>query len=385
MVVVGGSQAGCATAAALRRLGFDGEITVIGDELHRPYARPPLSKGVLSGAEPDDSVFLSTADDFNLVSGITAVGLDMERKRVELSDSDSIRYDGLVIATGARARRLSQHADEITLRTFDDAIALRERFQDARDVAVAGGGFLGLEIASTAASLGKTVTVVDQITPLAGRLGPRLSDMVLTAAAEKGVKIRVSTGGVELGPTDRGVDRVQSADGSVLAEADVVVTAVGDVPNTEWLRGSGIALSGGVVVDSDCRVAPGIVAAGDVTSTSSGGGRHTRSPHWWNASAQATIAAATLLGREPEARLGAAAPFFWTEVFGLRIRLAGQLPPCGEPMVIDGSFEDRRVLLAWPPADGNVGFGTAAAVNFPISAPKLTRLARNPDARRDAQ
>ncbi|MFE3798643.1 NAD(P)/FAD-dependent oxidoreductase [Nocardia tengchongensis] len=380
-MVVGGSQAGCATAAALRRFGFDGEITVIGDELHRPYARPPLSKGILGGTEPDDSVFLSTADDLDIVGGVRAVRLDVVRKRVELSDKDCIRYDGLVVATGARARRLSQYADEITLRTLDDAIQLRERFDGAREVAVAGGGFLGFEIASTAASLGKAVTVVDQIAPLAGRLGPLLSDIVLIAAAEAGVKVRVSTGGVELGRSGHGGDRLQSADGAVLAEADVVVTAVGDVPNVEWLRGSGIALNGGVVVDGDCRVSPDIVAAGDVTSAPGVGGRYGRTPHWWNASEQATTAAATLLGREPDTWPGSRVPFFWTEVFGLRIRLAGHLPPFGEPVVIGGSLADRSVLLAWSPPDGGTGIGTAAAVNFPISAPKLIRLAEDPTAR----
>ncbi|MET8873207.1 FAD-dependent oxidoreductase [Nocardia sp. NPDC004604] len=385
LVVVGGSQAGCVTAAALRQFGFDGEITVIGDERHRPYARPPLSKGVLGGTEPDDSVFLSTADDLDIVGGVRAVRLDMERKLVELSDKDSIRYDGLVVATGARARRLSRHGEEVTLRTLDDAIHLRERFDNAREVAVAGGGFLGLEIASTAASLGKAVTVIDQITPLAGRLGPLLSDMVLTAAAEAGVKVRVSTGGVELRPGRHGGDRLQSTDGTVLAEADVVVTAVGDVPNVEWLHGSGIALNGGVVVDADCRVAPDIVAAGDVTSAPGVDGRYGRTPHWWNASAQATTAASTLLGREPETRPGSRASFCWTEAFGLRIRIAGQLPPIGEPVVVGGSLEDRSVLLAWSPPDGGTGIGTAAAVNFPISAPKLRRLAEDPTARGGAR
>ncbi|MFJ8816189.1 NAD(P)/FAD-dependent oxidoreductase [Amycolatopsis thermoflava] len=371
IVVVGASQAGWATAAALRRFSFDGVITVIGDEPHAPYSRPPLSKGVLGGTEPDSSVFLAGADDLDLVTGLTAVRLDAGRKRVVLSDGDSIGYDGLVIATGARARRLSPDADEITLRTLDDALRLRDRLRNADDLAVAGGGFLGMEIASTAATLGKSVTVVDQVTPLAGRLGALLSDMCRTAAAETGVKIRTSPAGVRIED-----GRLVSADGTGLAEAGLVVTAVGDLPNTEWLRDSGVVLAGGVVVDPCCRVAPHIVAAGDVISLPGADGRFTRSPHWWNALTQATIAAATLLGREPDARLGSTAPIFWTEMFGLRIRIAGKLPPSGEPIVVGGSLEDRSALLTWPASGRNAGFGTAAAVNFPISAPKLTRLAQ---------
>ncbi|WP_329410415.1 FAD-dependent oxidoreductase [Nocardia vinacea] len=380
IVVVGASQAGCATAAALRRFGFDGTITVLGEERHAPYTRPPLSKGVLTGSESDDSVYLSTNDDIELVTAVAAVELDPHGRRVQLDDGDSIGYDGLVIASGARARRLSgRDVDEVTLRTLDDAVALRQRLSAASDVAVAGGGFLGMELASSAAHLGKRVTVVDQVTPLSGRLGSLLSDMCLTAAAETGVKILISSKGVEI--AENGARRLQTTEGTALAEADIVITAVGDIPNTEWLRTSQLPLADGVVVDSNCQVAPRIVAAGDVVSLPGRDGRRTRSPHWSNALSQATIAAATLLGREPDARLGDSPPFFWTQVFDLRIRLAGQLPPAGEPVVLDGSIADRHALLAWPPVTPAARFGTAAAVNYPISAPKLTKLAQNPPNR----
>jgi len=375
IVVVGASQAGCATAAALRRFGFDGVITLIGDESHPPYTRPPLSKGVLTGSEAAESVFLNSSHDIELLTGVTAVGLDRARNRVRLGDGETLGYDGLVIATGARARTLSEHASrEITLRTLDDAVYLRRCMDNVCAIAVAGGGFLGLEIASSAASLGKTVTVVDQITPLAGRLGPLLSDMCLTAAADKGIKILVSRSGVKLGAAGR----LEAPDGTMLAEGDIVVTAVGDAPNVEWLCDSGLSLAGGVIVDEGCQAAPGVVAAGDVVSLPGPNGTPIRSPHWSNALTQATIAAATLLGRPPETRLRSTPSFFWTEVFGMKIRLAGQLPPVGEPTVIDGSVEDRNVLLAWPSPDPGTAFGTAAAVNYPISAPKLTKLAQNP-------
>ncbi|WP_218024899.1 NAD(P)/FAD-dependent oxidoreductase [Nocardia pseudovaccinii] len=374
---MGASQAGCATAAALRRFGFDGQITMIGDEPHPPYSRPPLSKGVLTGSETADSVFLSSNEDIELLTGVAAVGLDRDSSRVRLDDGETIGYDGLVIATGASARRLSgKPSQEITLRTLDDAVYLRQSLDTISSVVVAGGGFLGMEIASSAVSLGKSVTVVDQNTPLAGRLGPLLSDLCLTAAADKGVKVLVSRAGVEI--ADDAPGQLQASDGTILAEADIVVTAVGDIPNTGWLRDSGLPLAGGVIIDDACQAAPGIVAAGDVVSLPGPGGRWVRSPHWSNALSQATIAAATLLGRQPDTQLGSAPSFFWTEVFGMRIRLAGQLPPVGEPTVLDGSIEERRALLMWPSPDPENAFGTVAAVNYPISAPKLTKLARHP-------
>ncbi|KUN58930.1 hypothetical protein AQJ46_42425 [Streptomyces canus] len=379
IVVVGASQAGCACAAALRGFGFDGEITLLGDETHRPYTRPPLSKDVLVGAAPDDSVFLPVLDDVSMLRGVAAVGLDRSRNVVELAGGESLHYDGLVIATGARARRLTTAGadSELTVRTLDDAIGLRQRLDGAQEVVVAGGGFLGMEVASSAASLGKSVTVVDGVSPLAGRLGSLLSGMVLDAAAEQGARIRVVPGGVTVGFKDGTPDRLLSADGTLLAEADIVVTAVGDIPNTEWLHGSGIRLDGGVVVDDECRVAPGIVAAGDVVSVRRADGRCVRSPHWSNALSQARTAAATLLGREPAGAAAATTPpFFWTEAFGLKVRLTGHLPPVGEPTVIDGSLADRRVLLAWRAAGQERGYDTAAAVNYPMSAPRLAKLAQ---------
>ncbi|MGN9821544.1 NAD(P)/FAD-dependent oxidoreductase [Streptomyces sp. SD11] len=379
IVVVGASQAGCACASALRGLGFDGEITLVGDEPHRPYTRPPLSKAVLVGAAPDDSVFLPVLDDVSMLRGVAAVGLDRSRNVVELAGGESLHYDGLVIATGARARRLTSAGGggELTVRTLDDAIGLRQRLDGAQAVVVAGGGFLGMEVASSAASLGKSVTVVDGVGPLAGRLGSLLSGMLLEAAAEHGARVRVVPGGVTVGFKEGTPDRLLPADGTLLAEADIVVTAVGDIPNTEWLHGSGVELDGGVVVDDECRAAPGIVGAGDVVSVRRADGRCVRSPHWSNALSQARTAAATLLGREPSGAAAASIPpFFWTEAFGLKVRLAGHLPPVGEPTVIDGSIADRRVLLAWCAAGQEHGFGTVAAVNYPMSAPKLAKLAQ---------
>lgn len=375
IVVVGASQAGLACAAALRGGGFDGDITMVGDERHRPYTRPPLSKGILVGEEPEDSVFLDgTGDDVTLRTSTSAAGLDCSGKFVALADGERIPYDGLVIATGARARRLSgaDPCGEITLRTLDDAVAVRDRLACARDVAIIGGGFLGMEIASAAAKLGKSVTVVDQMRPLASHLGTLFSDLCVTAAAERGVKVMVGNERVKLGFDGEFPRRVLTIDDTVLVDADVAITAAGDVPNTEWLHGSGLPLERGVVVDRSCRVAPGIVAAGDVVAAPAGSGL-IRRPHWWNALTQAKIAASTLLGDDAASGTNTAIPFFWTEVFGLNIRVAGNLPPLGEPTVLEGSISDRRGLFVWPAHEA--GFGTAVSLNFPISVAKLARLA----------
>ncbi len=329
---------------------------------------------MLTGEEPEHSVFLPAPDDVQLRTGVTAVGLDREKGAVELADGERLFYDGLVIATGARARRLGNAlgAGETTLRGLDDAVGLRGRLARAREVAVAGGGFLGMEIASAAAGLGKAVTVVDQIPPLVGRLGPLLADLVLAAAADQGVRVRVAPAGVRVDEPGR----LLAMDGELLAEADLVITAAGDVPNTEWLHGSGIRLDGGVVIDRWCRVAPNIVAAGDVVSVHGRDGRALRSPHWWSALTQARIAAATLLGRTSNEVVGAAPPFFWTEAFGLKIRIAGHLPPIGEPTVLEGSIAERRALLVWPGEGRENTYGTAVSVNLPTSAQKLTKLAQ---------
>lgn len=377
IVIVGASQAGCGCAAELRRLGFEGEITVVGDESHLPYARPPLSKGVLTGVEAEESVLLPVPEGVSMLRGTAATGLDTSRRLVLLEDGGRLPYDGLVVATGARARRLAPQGrhGEFTLRGLDDARALRERFASVRDVAIAGGGFLGMEIASAAASLGKNVTVVDQVAPLRGRLGPLLSALLLEAAADHGVQVRVSGSGIGLGFSDGTADRLVADDGTPLVEADIAVTAVGDVPNTQWLRGSGLPLDGGLVVDAECRAAPGIVGVGDVVARRNSDGRAVRTPHWSNALSQAQVAAAALIGREQEAPSRTSPHFFWTEAFGLKIRLSGRLPPIGEPRLIDGSIEQRRALLVWHDAGQGSGLGTAAAVNFPVSAPKLARLA----------
>lgn len=371
VVVVGGSIAALTAVEMLRMEEFDGRITVLSDEDVPPYTRVPLSKGVLAGTESiDDVVLAPLADDVDLRLGTPATALDLGARTVQ-TPGGPVRYDGLVLATGGRARRLGgPDQDERRLRSHRDCAVLRDDLAGASSVLVVGGGFLGMEIASTARALGKEVTVVDLAPPLDRLLGTVVGGHVRSRAARAGVRIVVADGGVRLlgSPTPTGVELV---DGYRL-HADLVVSAVGDVPNVEWLAGSGVQLHGGVVVDSRCRVAPGVVAAGDVTVFPGRDGELTRAPHWTNAVEQARAAVRALLHGD------AAAPYrpsqyCWTEQFGLDVKLVGDLDPQGDPAVLDGSLDAGPALLAWPDATAP---RTVIAVDHATPPAKLKRLLR---------
>ncbi|MFI0723424.1 NAD(P)/FAD-dependent oxidoreductase [Streptomyces sp. NPDC021224] len=362
IVVVGASIAGLTAAESLRAEGFDGSLVLLGEEAHRPYSRVPLSKELHLGGALRDAVLLpEPGDGIELRTGSRAVGLDTARRVVALAGGEEVPYDGLVVATGARARRLGD--EDLVLRTLDDAQKLTGRLAGARGVVVVGAGFLGMELASACRAIGLDVTVVDREPPLARFLGDWLAGFTVAAARDRGVVFRLAPeGAVPLGP------HALRLGGEVL-EADVVVTAVGDLPNTDWLAGSGLPLDGGLVVDGRCRVAPGIVAAGDVAALRTPDGRTRRTPHWTNAVDQGRAAAATLLHGDA-APVRRPAPYFWTEQFGLDVKISGELPPAGPPEVLAGSPGDRSALLRWRHPRG----ATAVAVNHRMPVPRLHLL-----------
>ncbi|WP_033327811.1 NAD(P)/FAD-dependent oxidoreductase [Streptomyces yerevanensis] len=365
IVVVGGSIAALTAAQSLRAEGFDGQVTVLSDEAHRPYSRVPLSKGILAGREPVESALLpEPGDDIEFRTGARATRLDPHARVVTLADDTQVPYQGLVVTTGARARRLNGGSD-LVVRTLDDARVVASRLATARSAIVLGGGFLGMEVATTCRTLGLEVTVVDLAPPLLRLLGPWLSDLAVAAARDHGIGVRVAPDGVTL------LDEHTVRCGESVLEADVIVCAVGDVPNTSWLEGSGLPLAadGGLVADERCLVAPGIAAAGDVVS------RHgRRTPHWTNAVEQGRAAAAALLHGE-KARPYCPDPYFWTEQSGLDIKISGELPLTGTPEVLAGSVDDRSALLRWTHDDGTA---TAVAVNHRLPIVKLKRLGAGP-------
>ncbi|WP_254790736.1 NAD(P)/FAD-dependent oxidoreductase [Blastococcus tunisiensis] len=373
VVVVGGSIAALTAVETLRMADFDGRITVLSDEDLPPYTRVPLSKGVLAGRETADDVVLAPlSDEVDLHLRTPATGLDTDN-RVVLTPAGPVRYDGLVIATGARARRIgTANQAERVLRSYDEGLRLRDSLAQASSVLVVGGGFLGMEIASTARALGKDVTVVDLAPPLDRLLGTAVGGHVRTVAARAGVRFVLTHGGVRLlgAPFPTGVE---TADGQRF-EADLVVSAVGDVPNVEWLAGSGLPVAGGVLVDERCRVSPHVVAAGDVAVFTTGDGALTRIPSWTNAVEQARAAAKALLHGD-DAPAYRPSRYSWTEQFGLDVKMVGAGDPQGEPVVLDGSLDAGRALLAWPDATAPQ---TVVAVNHPTPPAKLKRLLARP-------
>lgn len=370
ILIVGGSIAAATAAGTLRVEGWDGAITVLGDEAHAPYSRVPLSKGVIAGLLPPQATELpALPDDVEVRTGQRVVALHAEARAVELADGARASYDGLVIATGARARQLAEPGQEgeLVVRTIEDAEAIATRAARARTAIVVGGGFLGMEVASTLVRLGLDVTVVDRDPPLERLLGPFLASVLVAAAKEAGLTVLIAPDGVAL--VGSPVSGVRTGEHGDLA-ADLVVSAVGDVPNVEWLRSSGLRLQGGVVIDGRCAVAPRIVAAGDVTVQELAPGLLRRSPHWTSAIVQARTAARTLL--DPDTTPLPPDPYFWTEQFGCDLKLAGDLPFAGDPHVVDGDVTQRSALLQW---HDDFRSTAAASLNYRLPIVRLKAAA----------
>ncbi|HWK76936.1 NAD(P)/FAD-dependent oxidoreductase [Microbacterium sp.] len=364
IVVVGGGIAGLTACDTLRERGFDGELIVVGSEPHAAYSRPALSKALLKlDGDLAAHELAPATHGAREIRGASAVGLDVERRTISLEDGDELAYDGLIIASGSRAKRLSDHPGELTLRGLDDAHALRNRLADRPDVVVLGGGVLGMEIASGAVAAGCRVTLIATSEPMSRQLGAHVSGILTRSARERGVRIVVTASASVDADGERPV--VRTSDGSTYG-SDVLVSAVGDVPNTEWLRVSGLLTGGRLLADGHGRVAPGVVAAGDVTGWGPGG---VRTPLWTSAIEQAKAAASALL--DPEARALRFQNYFWTEQFGHSVKAVGPLPVHGSPEVLVGGGDAAPALLRWQGADG---IRSVISIDHRIPIPRLRRL-----------
>jgi len=378
IVVVGNGIAGLTACDTLRAEGFDGELTVVGAERHSPYSRPALSKALLHGGDGLTAHKLpAPSHGAAELLGVSAIGLDAGARVVELDGGGSLPYDGLVIASGSRARRLGGpetpdagpdgSTGEITLRTLEDAVRLKQLVATRPSVIVVGSGPLGMEVASGCLHSGCDVTLVTDGEPLSRQLGGYLSGIFTSAARRRGLRI---VSGPKARLTHAGnASKVVLDDGTVV-EADLVVSAIGDAPNTEWLKGSGLLTDGDLRVDSRGRVRPDIVAAGDVAFFPTRRGL-SRVPLWTSAIDQAKAAAVGLL-RGDEAPPLEFQPYFWTEGFGLSLKSVGFTPVAGAPDFTEQGADPESRLLSWEHADGS---GTAAAINYRIPIPKLRRLA----------
>lgn len=366
IVIVGASLAGLAAAAVMRRDGFAGSLTMIGDEPDQPYDRPPLSKQVLGGWLAADHTGLPGAGDLNAqwLLGVPATGLDLADKQVRLGDGSSVEFDRLLIATGTRARPWPNETEAaldgvLLLRTRDDAAGLRQRLATRpRRVLVIGGGFTGSEVASACRDRDVAVTVVELgPAPLVGALGEVIGDVAAGLHREHGVDLRcgVSVTALE-GDAGNRLRRAHLSDGSVV-DADVAVVALGAVRNTEWLRGSGLAVGRwGVACDAGCRA---VDVNGVTTDSVFVAGDVARFPHplydyqflalehWGNAVTQAEVAGHNMVSDPGERWPHLATPVFWSAQFGTNIKSVGVPTFADQVMIAQGSVPDRRFVAAY--------------------------------------
>ncbi|WP_030613414.1 NAD(P)/FAD-dependent oxidoreductase [Streptomyces fulvoviolaceus] len=342
VTVVGASLSGLYAARELRAQGFDGRLVIVGDERHRPYDRPPLSKDFLTGRADEEQLALTDAEetaelDAEWLLGTRARGLDARGRTVLLDGGRTVSTDGVVIATGASARRLPGDglAGVHTLRTLDDARALREELgRGPQRIVVIGGGFIGAETASSCAGLGHTVTVVEAAPlPLVPQLGAEMAAVCAALHRRGGVDLVTGIGVAGLRGTVT-VTGVELADGRVLP-ADIVIVGIGALPNTAWLAGSALTLHDGVLCDDGCVTAlPQVVAVGDVARV---GG--SRAEHWTSATEQPRVAVANLLaGRTTQT--ARPLPYFWSDQYGARIQFAGRRRDGDNVRIAEGELAD---------------------------------------------
>ena len=395
IVIVGASLAGARAAHSIRAAGHDGPLTLIGAEPHLPYDRPPLSKDFLTG-ERDAAQLMLDPDgayddlDVEVMLGTAAVGLDLDARTVAVAPadgpaagrgtlsgggdgarevagtgsagsgapaaaSDTVPFDELVIATGAAARPLpgtESMAGVHTLRTVDDAAAIRDGLAAGARVAVVGGGFIGSEVAASAKAVGCEVTVIEAApAPLMRGLGAQMGTLVGGLHGSNGVDLRLGVGveGV-LGASH--VEAVAMADGSRV-EADLVVVGIGVAPNTGWLEGSGLHIDNGVVCDATlCAGPPGVYAVGDVVRAPNAwlGPTHGSEPirvEHWTAAVEHGMAVGRNLLAPDEAQPYDSVPFVWSDQYDARIQIAGHPDADDHVEVLVGSESDDSFLAGY--------------------------------------
>ncbi|MFF0815753.1 NAD(P)/FAD-dependent oxidoreductase [Rhodococcus sp. NPDC003318] len=373
IVIVGAGLGGLRTAEELRRAGYEGGITLVGEETHLPYDRPPLSKNVVRG-ETDD-VTLKPAEYYDEISvdlrlGVAATALDTAARTVTLADGASIDYDHLVIATGLTPRRIPglPELDGVhVVRTLEDARKLREDLVPGRTALVVGAGFIGCEVAASMRARGLDVVLIEpQPTPLASVLGQQVGALVARLHTDEGVDVRTGVGLTALVGDGR-VTGAVLADGSELA-VDLVVVGIGSNPVTGWLDGSAVALAertagGGVLADETGRTSdPNVWVVGDVAAWRQSGGEQRRVEHWSSVGEQAKVLAHTLVvGAAPDAPAQVA--YFWSDQYDVKIQALGEPSHTDTVHVVR---DDGRKFLALYERDGRlaavVGCGVAGQV-----------------------
>ncbi|WP_317612709.1 NAD(P)/FAD-dependent oxidoreductase [Rhodococcus opacus] len=356
LVVVGASLAGLRAVEAARKAGFGGKVTLIGAEPHLPYDRPPLSKGFLDVARDGvgfaDPTFrteqaLTNELGVELLLGKKATGLDTAKSVVSVGDRH-VPYDALVIATGVEARTLSG-VDELagvhTLRTLDDAIAVRAALDGGARTVVIGAGFIGSEVASSAKKRGLDVTMVEALpTPLVRAVGEVMGSACASLHRRNGTDLRCGVGVTAIEGFGK-VERVVLSDGTELS-ADLVVVGIGAAPATGWLEGSGLKLDNGIMCDETLATGvDGVYAAGDIARWYNPHfERHMRLEHWTSAAEQGALTARNALD-PPSARAYPTVPYFWSDWYDSRIQFVG-IPHADEVTVVAGDLDTDGTLVA---------------------------------------
>ena len=388
MIIIGAGECGARAAFALRELGYAGSVTLVGDEAHLPYERPPLSKEALHHAETPEPKWISLAERFAehgiaCLTSKSAVAIDRGAKQVALSDGSTIAYDKLLLATGALPRQLPLAAGAgprcLTLRSFDDALAIRRHLQPGQRVAIIGGGFIGLELAASAVRRGAEVTVIEaQPRVLMRGVPEEIAEVVAERHRAEGAKILC---GVSIASISGDADevRITLGDGTT-ATADLAVIGIGAAPVTSLAEEAGLAIENGIAVDRFLRTSDhDIFAAGDCCSfpLEIYGGRRVRLESWRNAQDQGTLAAKNLLGAEEPV---SAVPWFWSDQHDLTLQIAGLAEGAdrqvrrelgGGAFILFHLAPDGRLLAA-----SGIGPGNAVARDVRLAEMLIARRAR---------
>ena len=386
MVIVGAGECGGRAALALRDLGYDGPVTLVGDEPHLPYERPPLSKDAMAGEAPEIKAIASdevlAERSIRHIHSVQAVAIDRAAHVVRLSEDSVLPYDKLLLATGSVPRKLPMPALGarcVYLRTFNDALAIRAHLSAGNRIAIVGGGFIGLELAAAARRLGAAVTVIEAQPRILMRGVPAEIAKIIQAAHEaEGVKILCGDGIAAIADDGAKV-RIALAGGQDIV-ADLAVIGIGAVPVTGLAAEAGLAIDNGIAVDAELRTSdPDIFAAGDCCSFPLAvyGGRRVRLEAWRNAQEQGALAARNMLGA---GEAHAAVPWFWSDQYGLTLQIAG-LSDEGSKVVRrdldDGAFilfhlaSDGRLLAA-----SGIGLGNAVARDIRLAEMLIAKGAR---------
>ncbi|WP_270887643.1 NAD(P)/FAD-dependent oxidoreductase [Pedococcus sp. 5OH_020] len=389
-VVVGGGLAGAKAVEGLRERGFGGRVVLLGAEPHLPYERPPLSKAYLKTGEKLDEAFVHDqewydAHNIEVRTSTRVVAVDRDAKTVRTQDGQQVRYDRLLLTTGASPRTLSIPGADLpgvlTLRTIEDSDRIRQVLREGNRVVFVGGGWIGLEVASAAAEAGARVTVLEALElPLVRVLGPRIAQVFVDLHREHGVDLRTGVTVQALEPQEGRPDAVGAVllgDGTRIP-ADAVVVGVGAAPNVQLAEAAGLEVDNGVVADAVGRTSdPDIFVAGDLANAEHPFlGRRVRVEHWANALNQPAVVVAGMLdeaGPQPEL------PYFFTDQYDLGMEYTG-LASAEDDVVVRGDLATREFIAFWL-RDGRVTAGMNVNVwdvTEPINALVTSRAVVDP-------